>query len=298
MPGEHELLVRTEAIGINYIDVYYRNGTYPHELPFVPGDEAAGVVVAMGGAVHGFGTGDRVAWTAPGKSYAEYVVVPAAVAVPIPAGIGAPVAASALAQGMTAHYLAHSTYAIQPGDTVLVHAGAGGVGLLLTQFAVGMGARVITTVSSEAKAELSRAAGASHVLGYGDDIAARVRDLTGGDGVAVAYDGVGATTFEASLASVRRRGLLVLFGAASGPVPPLDPQRLNASGSVFLTRPTIGDYLRDREELLWRANAVFDGIVDGTLTVHIGAQFRLEDAADAHRALESRATHGAVVLVP
>ena len=226
------------------------------------------------------------------------VVVPAAIAITVPDQVPAPQAASALAQGMTAHYLAYSTYPVQSGDTVLVHAGAGGVGLLLTQLATNLGARVITTVSSDVKETLSREAGAAEVLRYDDDIAARVRELTDGDGVAAAYDGVGASTFEASLASVRIRGTVVLFGAASGAVPPFDPQRLNAAGSLFLTRPTLAHYVRDRDELTWRAGDVFGAIVDGSLTVRVGAEYPLERAADAHRDLEGRTTSGSIVLVP
>ncbi|MDI9916895.1 quinone oxidoreductase [Rhodococcus sp. IEGM 1379] len=297
-PGANDLLVRTEAIGINFIDTYFRMGMYPRNLPYIPGDEGSGVVEAVGTDVTEFSVGDRVAWAAATGSYAEKVVVPSDVAVKVPDGVPAPVAASALLQGMTAHYLAKSTYPIQAGDTILVHAGAGGVGLILTQMAVAFGARVITTVSSDAKEQLSRDAGASEVLRYDDDIAARVRELTDGEGVAVAYDGVGATTFDASLASVRIRGTVALFGAASGAVPPLDPQRLNASGSLFLTRPTLAHYIRTREEMLWRAGEVFDAIAAGTLAIRVGAEYPLADAAQAHRDLESRATTGSIVLIP
>lgn len=296
--GPSDLLVRTEAIGINYIDTYFRSGLYPRTLPYVPGDEGSGVVESVGTEVTDFEPGDRVAWcTAPG-SYAERVRVPAAAAIAVPDVVPASQAASALLQGMTAHYLAYSTYPIREGDTVLVHAGAGGVGLLLTQLATRLGARVITTVSSDTKEELSRSAGAQEVLRYDEDIAARVRELTGGEGVAAAYDGVGASTFEASLASVRIRGTLALFGAASGPVPPFDPQRLNPAGSLFLTRPTLAHHIRDREELVWRAGDVFAGVADGALTVRVGAEYPLERAADAHRDLEGRATTGSIVLRP
>ncbi|MCJ0906118.1 quinone oxidoreductase [Rhodococcus sp. ARC_M6] len=297
-PGAIDLLVRTEAIGINFIDTYFRMGMYPRNLPYIPGDEGSGVVEAIGTDVTEFSVGDRVAWAAATGSYAEKVVVSSAVAVKVPDGVPAPVAASALLQGMTAHYLAKSTYPIQAGDTILVHAGAGGVGLILTQMAVALGARVITTVSSDAKEQLSRDAGASEVLRYDDDIAARVRELTDGEGVAVAYDGVGATTFDASLASVRIRGTVALFGAASGAVPPLDSQRLNASGSLFLTRPTLAHYIRTREEMLWRAGEVFDAIAAGTLSIRVGAEYPLAEAAQAHRDLESRATTGSIVLIP
>ncbi|MFE5701467.1 quinone oxidoreductase family protein [Rhodococcus koreensis] len=297
-PGPDDLLVRTEAIGVNFIDTYFRTGVYPHPLPYVPGDEGSGVVESVGAGVRGFAPGDRVAWCGATGNYAERVVVPAAVAIAVPDGVPAPQAASALAQGMTAHYLAYSTYPVQSGDTVLVHAGAGGVGLLLTQLATKLGARVITTVSSDVKEKLSREAGAAEVLRYDDDIATRVRELTEGEGVAVAYDGVGAATFEASLASVRVRGTLALFGASSGLVPPFDPQRLNPAGSLVLTRPTLAHYIRTREELTWRAGEVFAAVADGSLHVRVGAHYPLEHAADAHRDLEARKTTGAVVLVP
>ena len=296
--GAHDLLVRTEAIGINFIDTYFRMGMYARDLPYIPGDEGTGIVEAVGSEVTEFTVGERVAWAAATASYAEKVAVASTVAVKVPDGVPAPVAASALLQGMTAHYLSKSTYPIQPGDTVLVHAGAGGVGLILTQMAVSLGAKVITTVSSDAKEQLSREAGASEVLRYEDDIAARVRELTGGEGVAVAYDGVGATTFDASLASVRIRGTVALFGAASGAVPPVDPQRLNSSGSLFLTRPTLAHYIRTPEELRWRAGDVFDAIAAGTLKIRVGAQYTLADAAQAHRDLEGRATTGSIVLIP
>jgi len=220
------------------------------------------------------------------------------VAVPVPDGVPTEQAASALLQGMTAHYLIESVYPARAGDTVLVHAGAGGVGLLLTQLAAKKGVRVITTVSSDAKEALSRDAGAAEVLRYDDDIAARVRELTGGEGVAAAYDGVGAATFEASLASVRIRGMVALFGAASGPVPPFDLQRLNPAGSLFVTRPTLAHYTRTREELLWRAGDVFAAIADGSLHVRVGATYPLADAARAHTDLAARRTTGSVVLIP
>ncbi|TQC49312.1 quinone oxidoreductase [Rhodococcus sp. WS4] len=296
--GATDLLVRTDAIGINFIDTYFRTGLYPRPLPYVPGDEGSGVVEAVGSDVTGFAAGDRVAWCSAPGSYAEKVAVPASAAIAVPDSVPAPQAASALLQGMTAHYLAHSTYPIQSGDTVLVHAGAGGVGLLLTQMATALGAQVISTVSSDAKEQLSRDAGAREVLRYDDDIAARVRELTDGEGVAAAYDGVGASTFEASLASVRIRGTVALFGAASGPVPPFDPQRLNPAGSLFLTRPTLAHHIRNREELTWRAGDVFSALADGSLTVRVGAEYPLARAADAHRDLEARATTGSIVLVP
>lgn len=296
--GPDQLLVDTQAIGVNFIDTYIRTGTYPHPVPYVPGAEGSGVVAAVGSEVTGFAVGDRVAWAAAPGSYAERVAVPAAVAIPVPDGVDPPVAASALLQGMTAHYLIESIYKPEPGETVLVHAGAGGVGLILTQLAAARGVRVITTVSSDEKEALSREAGAAEVLRYTDDLADRVRELTGGVGVAAVYDGVGKATFDASLAALRIRGTLALFGAASGPVPPVDPQRLNAGGSLFLTRPTLVHYTRDRDELLWRAGDILAALGAGTLTLRIGATYPLADAEQAHRDLEGRKTTGSIVLIP
>jgi NADPH2:quinone reductase len=297
-PGPGELLVRTEAVGVNFIDVYFRTGAYPAPTPFIPGKEAAGVVVGLGPEVTGFAVGDRVAWGSGFACYAELVAVDASAAVQVPAGLDWSVAASALLQGMTAHYLTESVYRPEPGETVLVHAGAGGVGLILTQLAAARGVRVISTVSSDDKERLSREAGACQVLRYGDGLAAQVRELTDGIGVAAVYDGVGAPTFEASLAALRVRGVLALFGAAGGPVPPFDLQRLNPAGSLFVTRPTLAHYLRDRAELDWRAGDVFRAITDGVLRVRIGGSYPLADAAAAHRDLEARATTGSLVLLP
>ncbi|WP_416063540.1 quinone oxidoreductase family protein [Rhodococcus indonesiensis] len=297
-PGPGQLLVRTDAVGVNYIDTYFRTGLYPRELPYIPGTEGTGRVVATGEGVAGVAVGDRVSWAAADSSYAEQVLVPAAVAVPVPDAVPAEQAASALLQGMTAHYLLNSTYPAQPGETVLVHAGAGGVGLLLTQLAAAKDVRVITTVSSDEKEALSRGAGATEVLRYSDDLAEQVRDLTGGEGVAAVYDGVGAATFESSLASLRIRGTLALFGAASGPVPPFDLQRLNPAGSLYVTRPTLAHHVRTREELMWRAGDVFAAVADGTLTVRVGARYPLAQAAQAHRDLEARRTTGSIVLLP
>lgn len=297
-PGPGQLLVEVAASGVNFIDIYQRSGQYPMPLPFVPGSEGAGVVRAVGPGADPALVGARVAWaTAPG-SYAELVVVDADQAVRVPDAVPDAEAASVLLQGMTAHYLLTSTYPAQPGDTVLVHAGAGGTGLVLTQLAVDRGVRVVTTVSTDAKAELSRAAGAAEVLRYSEDVAARVRDLTGGEGVAAVYDGVGASTFETSLASLRVRGTLALFGAASGPVPPVDPQRLNGAGSLFLTRPTLAHHVRTPAELHWRAGEVLAAVTDGSLRLRVGATFALSAAAAAHTALQARETTGSVVLVP
>lgn len=296
--GPGQLLVRTEAIGVNFIDTYIRTGMYPGPVPYIPGGEGSGVVTAVGADVTEFAVGDRVAWATAPASYAELVVVPAAVAIPVPDGVPAPVAASALLQGMTAHYLIESVFKPTPDDAVLVHAGAGGVGLLLTQLLSARGVRVITTVSTDDKEKLSRDAGAAEVLRYEDDIAARVRELTGGVGVAAAYDGVGKTTFEASLAAVRVRGTIALYGAASGPVPPFDLQRLNPAGSLFVTRPTLAHYVRDRAELTWRAGDIMRAISDGTLHFRIGGSYPLAQAEQAHRDLEARKTTGSIVLVP
>ncbi|MRH87507.1 zinc-binding dehydrogenase [Nocardia sp. SYP-A9097] len=296
--GPGQLLVETEAIGVNFIDTYIRSGFYPTSLPYIPGAEGTGRVTALGADVTDFRVGDRVAWAAAPGSYAEKVLVPAASAIPVPAGVSAPVAASALLQGMTAHYLIESIYKPEAGETVLVHAGAGGVGLILTQLLAGRGVRVITTVSTDDKEKLSREAGAFEVLRYDDEIAARVRELTDGVGVAAAYDGVGKDTFEASLAAVRIRGMLALYGAASGPVPPFDLQRLNPAGSLFVTRPTLAHYIRNRAELLWRAGDIMNAIADGSLNVRVGASYPLAHAEQAHRDLEGRKTTGSVVLLP
>ncbi|MBF6435719.1 quinone oxidoreductase family protein [Nocardia cyriacigeorgica] len=296
--GPGQLLVDTDAIGVNFIDTYIRTGTYKQPVPYIPGAEGTGVVAQVGAEVTEFQPGDRVCWAAAPGSYAPLVAVDEAVAVAVPDDVDPPVAASALLQGMTAHYLIESIYRPEPGETVLVHAGAGGVGLLLTQMAAARGVRVITTVSSDEKETLSRAAGAAEVLRYGDDLAERVRALTDGTGVAAVYDGVGAATFEASLASLRIRGMLALFGAASGPVPPFDLQRLNAAGSLFVTRPTLAHYTRDRAELLWRAGDVLEAIAEGALAIRVGATYPLAEAAQAHRDLEGRKTTGSIVLLP
>lgn len=296
--GAGQLLVETEAIGVNFIDTYIRTGRYPQAVPYVPGAEGSGVVAAVGAGVSEFKVGDRVAWAAAPGSYAEKVLVDAEVAIPVPAGVEAAVAASALLQGMTAHYLIESIYKPEPGESVLVHAGAGGVGLILTQLLAARGVRVITTVSTDDKEKLSREAGAAEVLRYEDDIAARVRELTAGVGVAAAYDGVGASTFEASLASLRVRGMLALFGGASGPVPPFDLQRLNPAGSLFVTRPTLVHYTRDRAELLWRAGDIMNAIAAGTLQIRVGASYPLAQAEQAHKDLEGRKTTGSIVLLP
>ncbi|UMB67603.1 quinone oxidoreductase family protein [Mycobacterium paraterrae] len=302
-PGPGEVLIQAEAIGVNYIDTYFRSGAYPRQVPFVLGNEVAGTVAAVGDGVTEHSVGDRVVTAvASSGSYAEFSTAPAKFAAPVPTGIGLDVAAAALLKGLTAHYLITSVYAVQAGDTVLVHAGAGGVGLILTQWLTHRGARVITTVSTPEKAERSRRAGASEVLDYpGDDaeaFGAQIRELTAGDGVAAVYDGVGASTFDASLASLAVRGTLALFGASSGPVPPVDPQRLNAAGSVFLTRPGLVHFTRTGEEFAWRAGELFDAIADGSLSVEVSHRYPLADAAQAHRDLQGRQTIGSIVLTP
>jgi NADPH2:quinone reductase len=269
---------------------------YPVPTPFVPGSEGAGRVAAVGPDVSGVDVGDRVAWMSALGSYAQQVLVPAEQAVPVPDGLADDVAAGALLQGVTAHYLSHSTYPVAGGDTVLLHAGAGGVGLLLTQLVKQRGGRVISTVSTDEKEALARAAGADEVLRY-EGFADRVRELTGGRGVDVVYDGVGRATFDDSLSSLRPRGMMVLFGGASGQVPPFDPQRLNTGGSLFLTRPKTAEYIATREELTWRAGDVLDGIASGKLDMRIGGRYPLEEAGRAHDDLESRRTTGKLVLL-
>jgi NADPH2:quinone reductase len=298
-PTSGEVLVRITHAGVNYADIYQRSGPSPVPLPFVAGSEAVGEVAEVGDGVDGISAGDRVAWAmVPNGTYAEYASVPAQKVVPVPAGIDSEVAAAVMLQGMTAHYLCESTYRVGPGEDVLLHAGAGGVGLLLTQMIVARGARVFTTTSSQEKAELSLAAGASSVINYSeDDVAGEVRRLTDDRGVSVVYDGVGASTFQASLNSLRLRGMLVLFGAASGPVPPLDPQVLNAKGSLFLTRPNLAHYIRDRHELLARASAVFDLVEEGRLDVRVERSYPLAEAAQAHEDLAARRTTGKLLLV-
>jgi NADPH2:quinone reductase len=296
-PGEGEVLVDVGAAGVNYIDTYLRQGIYPATLPTVPGLEGAGTVRGVGPGVTDVAVGDRVAFCDGPGSYAAQAVVPAARVVPVPDALSTEMAAAALLQGMTAHYLVHDTHPVAPGDAVLVHAGAGGMGLLLCRMAAALGATVIATTSTESKGELAREAGAHHVLRY-DGFADRVRELTDGRGVAAVYDGVGASTFDGSLASLRVRGVLALYGAASGPVPPVDPQRLNSGGSLYLTRPSLGWHVMTTEALRERAATVFAQVADGTLPIRVGARYALDDAAQAHRDLEGRATTGKLLLMP
>ncbi len=295
--GPGELLVGTAAVGVNFIETYQRTGLYSVPFPFTPGAEAAGRVIALGDGVTGFAVGDLVTTAEARASYAEQFVVAAERAVRVPEGITAETAAALPLQGLTAHYLATSAATPQPGDTVLVHAGAGGVGLLLTQLLTARGVRVLTTASTPEKQALSREAGAAEVLDYAG-FAERARELTDGAGVAVVYDGVGKDTFDQSLRALRVRGELVLFGAASGPVPPFDLQRLNAGGSLSVTRPSLGHFLLSAEERAWRYGELFDAIAAGQLSVRVGATFPLAEAGAAHAALEGRATTGKVILVP
>jgi NADPH2:quinone reductase len=301
-PAAGEILIKAEAVGVNFIDTYFRSGQYPAELPFILGTEVAGTVAAAGDGVAALQVGDRVVTAAASGAYAEFCTAPAEAVAQLPSEVDFDVAASSLLKGMTAHYLIKSVYPVQPGNNVLVHAGAGGVGLILTQWASSLGVRVITTVSTPAKAELSRLAGASKVLDYpGDDaeqFGRRIRDLTNGVGVAAVYDGVGASTFDASLASLAVRGTLALFGAASGPVPPVDPQRLNAAGSVYLTRPKLADFTRTEQEFAWRAEELFGAIAEGAISVTVSRRYPLRDAAQAHRDLQGRQTVGSIMLVP
>ncbi len=304
-PGHGHVLIKSVAVGDTFIDPYFRSGLYPRPVPFVVGTEVCGTIEALGADVAALTVGDRVVTAQSIGAYADYCLAPADFVAYVPDGVEADVAASALLKGMTAHYLITSTYPVQQRDTVLMHAGAGGVGLLLTQWATSLAASVITTVSTPDKAELSRQAGAVEVLDYPStdeggaaQFGDRVRELTDGAGVAAVYDGVGASTFEASLASLAVRGTLALFGAASGPVPPLDPQRLNAAGSVFLTRPNLVHYTRTADEFSWRAGELLTAIADGTLTVTVSNRYGLREAEQAHRDLQGRKTVGSVVLIP
>jgi len=299
-PGEGQALVRIEAAGVNYVDVYFRTGLYKAPaIPFTPGQEAAGTVAAVGPGVTGVAVGDRVAYTAIPGAYAELAVVPAARLVKIPEGLTTHQAAAAMLQGITAHFLATSTYPLKPGDVCIVHAAAGGVGQLLCQVARLRGARVFGTVSTQEKARIARAAGADEVILYSQqDFSAEAKRLNGGKGVQVIYDGVGKATFEKGLDTLAPRGLMALFGQASGPVPPFDPSILNQKGSLYLTRPSMGHYIADRDELMWRAGEVLGWIAEGKLRLSIDREMPLADAADAHRALEGRETTGKALLIP
>ena len=298
-PGSGQVLIRIEATGVNFIEVYFRKGVYKASFPMIPGSEAAGTVEELGPGVTGFKAGDAVASTSVIGSYAEYALVPAAQLIKIPEGLSLEHAAAAMLQGMTAHYLAFSTYPLKKSDTALVHAGAGGVGLLLTQIAARIGARVITTVSTKEKAVLSREAGASDVILYTEqDFEAEVKRLTDGKGVDVVYDSVGKTTFDQSLNCLRPRGMLALFGASSGPVPPFDLIQLSGKGSLFITRPTLWHYVATREELEWRAGDVLGWAARGELKLRTEHVYPLAEAAQAQTDLEDRKTTGKILLVP
>jgi NADPH2:quinone reductase len=298
-PGPGQVLIRVEATGVNFIEIYFRKGTYKASLPLTPGSEAAGPIEELGPGVTGFKAGDLVASTGVLGSYAEYALAPAAQLVKVPEGLTPEQAAAALLQGMTAHYLAYSTFPLKAGDTALIQAGAGGVGLLLTQMATWIGARVITTVSTKEKAELSREAGAAETILYTEqDFEAEVKRLTGGKGVDVVYDSVGKTTFEKSLNCLRPRGLLALFGASSGPVPPFDLIQLSGKGSLFVTRPTLWHYIATRAELEWRSGDVLGWAAKGQLKLRTEHVYPLADAAQAQIDMEGRRTTGKILLVP
>jgi NADPH2:quinone reductase len=298
-PGPGQARVKIAAIGLNFIDVYFRTGLYKTPLPFTPGMEAAGVVDALGDDVKDLAAGDRVAYAMNLGAYAEYSVVNAAQLVRIPGGVDYDLAAAVMLQGLTAHYLTHSTFPLRKGETLLIHAAAGGVGLLLTQLAKMIGATVIGTVSTGPKARLAQEAGADHVILYEqEDFETEVKRITSGRGVDVVYDSVGQATFNKSLNCLRRRGMLVLFGQSSGPVPPVDPALLNSKGSLYMTRPGLAHYTSSREELLWRAGDILRWVSEGNLKVRIDGTYPLEEAQKAHQALESRRTSGKVLLLP
>ena len=297
VPGAGQVLVRIRAVGVNFVDVYNRGGLYPSALPHTPGAEGAGEVVAVGDGVDAGWIGQRVASTALAGAYAELATAPADRIVTLPDDVDAEIAAAALLQGMTAHYLLHDSYPVRVGDTVLVHAAAGGMGLLLTQLATRMGVRVIGTASTPEKKALARDAGAAEVLDYAG-FAPRVRELTGGAGVAAVYDGVGRDTFDGSLDSLRPHGVLVAFGQSSGKIPPLDLSRLAAAGSLYVTRPTLGHFVATPDDLARRAGDVLRWVADGTLSIRVGGRYPLSDAATAHQDLESRRTTGKLLLIP
>jgi NADPH:quinone reductase len=296
-PGE--LVVKVAAAGVNFMDIYQRGGVgvYVTQTPYVPGGEGAGTVLAVGSGVTDFAVGDHVAWSAVPGSYAEQVALPADRAVPVPRGIDLRIAAAVMLQGMTAHYLCHSTYPVKEGDITVVHAAAGGVGLLLTQMIKQRGGVVVATTSSTAKGVLAQQAGADYVTTY-DEFVDMVDRITEDRGADVVYDSVGKTTFDNSLAALRPRGTMVLYGGSSGQVPPFDPQRLNTGGSLYLTRPTLGNYIADRAELLWRAGDLFEWIAKGQLDVRIGSEYPLADAPRAHEDLTARRTTGKLLLIP
>ncbi|MFJ2469102.1 quinone oxidoreductase family protein [Glutamicibacter sp. NPDC087583] len=296
-PGPGQLLVKVAATGVNFIETYQRSGVYTVDYPFTPGSEFSGVVEQIGEGVQNYQVGDRVATASGSRGYAQYALVEAKRAGKVPDAVNLNIAAALPLQGMTAHYLVHSSYMVRSGDTVLTYAGAGGVGLILTQLLKLKGATVITTASTQEKKDLAKAAGADYVVDY-DQVADTVAQVTGGAGVHAVYDGIGKDTFETSLAALRPRGTLVLFGGASGQVPDFNLQRLNAGGSLSVTRPKLDDFLATEQELHWRFGDIFGWVATGDIDVRIGAEFPLAEAAAAHAALESRATTGKVILVP
>jgi NADPH2:quinone reductase len=299
-PAEGQVVVEVAAAGVNFIDAYKRSGVYRMELPFIAGSEGAGRVLEVGDGVTDVAVGDVVAWAMVDRAgYAERVVVPAERTVPVPDGVDPELAAAVMLQGMTAQYLCTATYPVREGQTALLHAAAGGVGLLLTQMLAAKGVRVLATTSTDEKAELARKAGAAEVIRYDrEDLRTEVQRLTDGRGVDVVYDGVGASTFDAGLDVLVPRGMMVLFGASSGPVPPVDPQTLNTKGSLFLTRPTLAHYIADRSELLERSSDVLGQVADGSLEVRIGGRYGLEEAGRAHEDLQGRRTTGKLLVVP
>jgi NADPH:quinone reductase len=297
VPGPGQVVVRVAAAGVNFIDLYRRSGVYQQPVPYTPGSEGAGTVAGVGEGVSEFTAGDRVAWSEGPGSYAEQVAVNAQNLVPVPDDIELKTAAAVMLQGFTAHYLCRSTYPVTEGTVAVVHAAAGGVGLLLTQMIKDLGGTVIGTTSSPAKAAIARQAGVDFHASY-TDFPAVVSEATGGRGADVVFDGVGQDTFDASLSALRKRGMMVLYGGASGQVPPLDPQRLNSGGSLYLTRPTLVHYVTDRTELLWRASDLFRWIAKGDLSVRVGAEYPLPDARRAHEDLAGRRTTGKLILVP
>jgi NADPH:quinone reductase len=299
-PGPGQVVAQVAAAGVNYTDIYQRSGVgvYRQPTPLTPGAEGAGTILTVGDGVTEFAPGDRVAWWAPGSgSYAEQVALPANHLVPLPNGVDLKIAAAIMLQGMTAHYLCNSTFPVQDGNVAVVHAAAGGVGLLLTQMVKRRGGVVVATTSTTPKAVLAQHAGADHVTSY-DEFTEAVKRITGERGADVVFDGVGKTTFDNSLAALRRRGMMVLYGGSSGQVPPFDLQRLNTGGSLFITRPTLGHYVADRAELLWRAGDLLEWLAKGELDVHIGGEYPLADAARAHEDLAARRTTGKLLLIP
>ncbi|WP_345473581.1 quinone oxidoreductase [Glutamicibacter ectropisis] len=296
-PGAGELLIKVAATGVNFIETYQRSGVYTVDYPFVPGSEFSGVVEQIGEGVQNFALGDRVATASGVAGYSQYALVPADLTAKVPDSVDLHIAAALPLQGMTAHYLVHSSYMVHEGDVILTYAGAGGVGLILTQLLKLKGATVITTASTQEKKDLAKAAGADYVVDY-DKVAETVDKVTDGQGVHAVYDGIGKDTFDTSLAALRRRGTLVLFGGASGQVPAFDLQRLNAGGSLTVTRPKLADFLTSQQEMHWRFGDMVGWVATGKIDVRIGAQYPLSEAGAAHTALESRTTTGKVILLP